>query len=351
MKKAPLLSIIIAVYNTGGEAAGCVLKDCLNSILLQDVSKELFEVVCVNDGSTDNSLEVLQEYASKFENIVIVDQKNAGVGGAKNTGIENASGKYLWLINSDDCIKNGSLRCITDMLLNLSPDIIRVKLKNISEDVFDFNKVLEFKENTYKQKVGYIQPPSDDVTSIIRSDIMNEHKIRFLPGTVYHSDRLLFVQYYLNINFQNNYEIQETVYLRRQRSVSETGRVRYSVKAKNQYVKDSITMAKEYHEILNHQNIENSYLREFVQSQQYFFTEVAIVSIPSSTYDRRETMSYLKEIGVYPYPFLWKNIKKAKGFRNRIIVFLKCFFKYEWIYNIFCFCQSNRNKSAKIERT
>lgn len=345
--KQPLLSIIIAVYNTGGEQAGKVLYNCLDSILIQKFNSELLEIVCVNDGSTDDSLSTLKNYANKYKNIVLVDQKNTGVGGAKNSGINNASGKYLWFINSDDCIKNGSIDCILRMLNDFMPDIIRVKIKNISEDIFDFKKVIKLKKFSYQQLHNFIEPPSDDVTSIIRSDIINDNNIRFLPNTVYHSDRLLFVQYFLNINSDRRFLINETVYLRRQRAISETGKVSFSIKAKNQYVKDSIIMAEEYKKILDNNNIIDLNLKNFIQSQQYFFTEVAIVSIPSSSFNKKNVVKHLKFIGVYPYPFLWQNLKNADGFLNFIIVLIKCFLKFNIIYNVYYLLQVIRNKITK----
>lgn len=94
-----MVSIIIPVYNVSN-----YLKTCLESVINQTY-KEL-EIICINDGSTDNSLEILKEYASKDKRIIIIDKKNAGVSAARNDGIEKSNGEYIFCMDSDDYIDN-----------------------------------------------------------------------------------------------------------------------------------------------------------------------------------------------------------------------------------------------------
>lgn len=89
------VSVCVPVYNVEP-----YLKECLDSLLNQTL-KEI-EIVCVNDGSTDNSLAILEDYASHNANIKVISQKNQGLGGARNTGIKNASGEYIGFIDADD---------------------------------------------------------------------------------------------------------------------------------------------------------------------------------------------------------------------------------------------------------
>lgn len=97
------ISIIVPVYNV--EA---YLKECLNSLLNQDFNGE-YEIICVNDGSTDNSIEILKEYEKTNDKIVLVDQKNKGLSGARNTGFKNAKGKYIMFLDSDDYLKHNKV--------------------------------------------------------------------------------------------------------------------------------------------------------------------------------------------------------------------------------------------------
>lgn len=91
----PLISIIIPIYNVEN-----YLKHCLESLERQTLKD--FEVILVNDGSTDNSLSICKIYSSLLPNCQIIEQTNQGVSSARNTGIQHASGSYLYFMDSDD---------------------------------------------------------------------------------------------------------------------------------------------------------------------------------------------------------------------------------------------------------
>lgn len=93
----PIISIIIPVYNTGK-----YLADCLDSVINQTFSQ--IEIICVNDGSTDNSADILKTYAARDSRIKIMTQKNSGVISARNNGISRARGEYILCLDSDDKI-------------------------------------------------------------------------------------------------------------------------------------------------------------------------------------------------------------------------------------------------------
>lgn len=89
------ISVIIPVYNTE-----LYLKECLDSVINQTL-KEI-EIICINDGSTDNSSEILKEYQEKDNRIVVISQKNKGPGITRNKGIKIAKGEYIICLDSDD---------------------------------------------------------------------------------------------------------------------------------------------------------------------------------------------------------------------------------------------------------
>lgn len=93
--KTPLVSVIIPVYNVEK-----YLEQCLDSIINQTLKD--IEIICVDDGSTDRSLEILQEYKEKDNRIKVLTQKNLYAGVARNTGLKVATGKYLSFLDSDD---------------------------------------------------------------------------------------------------------------------------------------------------------------------------------------------------------------------------------------------------------
>lgn len=89
------ISVIIPVYNTEK-----YLRECLESVIAQTL-KEI-EIICVNDGSSDNSLQILEQYAKMDERILVLSKENGGVSSARNCGMEKATGKYLMFLDSDD---------------------------------------------------------------------------------------------------------------------------------------------------------------------------------------------------------------------------------------------------------
>ena len=116
------LSIVIPVYNTVK-----YLRECLDSCLAQDIPASEYEIICVDDGSTDNSPQIIDEYAARFPNVVAIHQANGGVSTARNTGIDHAKGEYIWFVDSDDYILENSLGEIQKLSLLESPDLIMLK--------------------------------------------------------------------------------------------------------------------------------------------------------------------------------------------------------------------------------
>lgn len=104
------LSIIITIWNDEK-----YLAECLDSCLTQNVPYDDYEVVCVDDGSTDRTPEILKDYAQRYSNVVIVNKEH-GVGFGRNIGIEHSKGEYIWIIDHDDLIEENSLSLIKEII-------------------------------------------------------------------------------------------------------------------------------------------------------------------------------------------------------------------------------------------
>ena len=134
----PKFSIIIPVYNVEK-----YLKKCLESIKNQ--SYKDYEVIIVNDGSTDKSKDILDEYDYK-----VINQKNQGLSVARNNGVKKATGEYLIFVDSDDYIEKDLLKEINKSLTN-NPDIVRYQVKEVYEDD---DKVIKYEEESFKGLSG-----------------------------------------------------------------------------------------------------------------------------------------------------------------------------------------------------
>ena len=112
----PLISVIVPVYNVEK-----YLKQCLDSILVQTFSN--IEIICVNDGSTDNSRKILEEYKNRDSRIKIVDKKNGGLSSARNAGMKVAVGEFISFIDSDDWIEPTMLEKLYESMTTHNTDI------------------------------------------------------------------------------------------------------------------------------------------------------------------------------------------------------------------------------------
>lgn len=129
------LSIIIPVYNTSK-----YLPKCIESCLHQDMDVSKYEIILVDDGSTDNSLEILRSYEASNANIHVYAQKNQKQGAARNNGLKKAEGKFIWFVDSDDWIEHNILAEIRDYLSINQPDLLR------------FDAVDHFEDHTAKKR-------------------------------------------------------------------------------------------------------------------------------------------------------------------------------------------------------
>ncbi|MDO4649225.1 MAG: glycosyltransferase, partial [Eubacteriales bacterium] len=191
----PLVSVIVPVYNVER-----YLSECLDSVLKQTYKN--YEVVCVNDGSTDGSVKILEEYASKDARIRILSQENGGLSAARNHGLKEAKGKYLLFLDSDDLwlpttleelVCRGEKDDLDLMLFNMKPFI---QSEECSEDYLHF-------ERTYQRQFDYpdtckgsrllsmLKKEGEYRASacqfMIRMDLMEKYSISFVRG-ILHED-------------------------------------------------------------------------------------------------------------------------------------------------------------------
>lgn len=156
------MSLIIPVYNVEN-----YLRECLNSCINQTL-KEI-EIICINDCSPDASDVILNEYAAKDKRIKVINHEtNKGLGAARNTGIANATGEYIWFIDSDDFIDINSCQVFYDIAKKNGVDVLMFQGK----DFVDENEVKRYLTPSY-----YNDLPKNKVISLKTYRYKNE----FIP--------------------------------------------------------------------------------------------------------------------------------------------------------------------------
>lgn len=197
-----LVSIIIPVYNTEK-----YLEECIKSLLSQSLCN--CEFIFVNDGSNDNSINIIKNHRKKDERIILINQKNQGVSEARNTGILNAKGKYIGFVDSDDYIDSDMYEELYKQIQNEKCDII---ISNFEEELngnkcsrkysLKENKVLD--KNYIENEILPFLLREDSLNTVCnklyKKSIIDENNIRFPKGVPLGEDGIFNMIYFSKCN-------------------------------------------------------------------------------------------------------------------------------------------------------
>jgi len=184
MSQNTLVSIVVPVYNVEN-----YLQRCLDSIIGQTFQH--IEIIVVNDGSTDTSLEILKHYAQREPRITLIDQSNQGLSGARNSGIKTAQGEYILFVDSDDIIEPSLVEECLQLIKKEQSDIIVYGYKKVKEDMsliaqpYLENRTLDRAEALYELLSLNISPMA--CNKFIRTDLLKNNRISF-PVAKLHED-------------------------------------------------------------------------------------------------------------------------------------------------------------------
>jgi glycosyltransferase involved in cell wall biosynthesis len=191
------VSIIIPVYNVEK-----YLQDCLDSVINQTL-KEI-EIICINDGSQDGSLNILKQYAAQDNRIRIMDQSNKGLSATRNAGLRSAIGKYIYFLDSDDCIELNAMDILYAAAEKDELDIVYFDAKcfyenaDLEENYANYKDYYERNaqypgvycgQELYSELVSNKDFKPSACLQFIRTDFLKQHKINFLEGII-HEDNL-----------------------------------------------------------------------------------------------------------------------------------------------------------------
>ncbi len=179
-----ILSFVVPTYNIEE-----FLAECLDSLINQDLALDSYEIIVINDGSTDQSLSIAERYAEQNSNIKVISQTNSGLSMTRNRGVEEASGKYIWFIDSDDWITSNCLQKIIEKIEhNDFPDMVAIsRLKYLpnertEEYIENSTDGISGKEFLYKR---IYQAPAQ--CYLFKKEFLKNHNLAFKSG-IYHED-------------------------------------------------------------------------------------------------------------------------------------------------------------------
>lgn len=211
------ISVVVPVYNVEE-----YLKECLDSIVNQTFTD--LEIICVNDGSKDNSLQILNEYAKKDDRIIVIDQENGGHAVATNVGIDKATGKYLFLMDSDDKLKLDALELTYNAAEEKQVDFVLFQAINYDDEKDEFYEDENYSMNALAEHVGENIFSFDDLgdlalriavtpwTKLYNREFIEKSQIRFAEGLIF-EDNIFFFE--VLIQAKRIYFLKEHLFYRR----------------------------------------------------------------------------------------------------------------------------------------
>ena len=174
------LSIILTVYNKEP-----FLRRALDALLNQeDVVDGDYEVLAINDGSTDGSAALLEEYRCRDYRLRVMAQQNQGLSIARNNGLEAAFGEYVWFVDADDMIAPNAVRLICDAM-ELQPDVIPIYAQ--TEGIDRVRNAIRHDAHTGKDVISYGGWEQCGVFYIDKKAFLKVNELSFIPG-IYHED-------------------------------------------------------------------------------------------------------------------------------------------------------------------
>ena len=185
-KEQPAVSVIVPVYNVEK-----YLRECLDSIVAQTLTD--LEILLINDGSTDGSLEILKEYAKKDGRIKVIDKPNEGYGKTMNRGIEMATGEYIGIVESDDWIEPDMYETLYSIAKTHNVEVAKSSFVAFDDETGLNKRGPKMPKRDMEEVINPRQNPGIFCvmpciwSAIYRRDFLNNYKIRFLesPGASY----------------------------------------------------------------------------------------------------------------------------------------------------------------------
>jgi len=201
----PYVSVIVPIYN-----AEKYLRTTLNCIINQTLKN--IEIILVNDGSKDKSLDICLEYAEKDKRVKVVDKKNNGVSSTRNKGIENAVGEYITFVDSDDIIKEDMYLTMYEIVKKYDADMVDCSYRTITRsgknEIIYRHKhpknVLLDKEYILKYVIPSLVGVENNLNLFIFSSVWNklyktgkikENNIKFYEDRIKYEDRIFTVEF------------------------------------------------------------------------------------------------------------------------------------------------------------
>lgn len=316
------LSIIVPVYNVEK-----YIRPCIESIFNQGLDEDCFEVIIINDGTKDKSMEMIADIISLHHNITVIHQENQGLSVVRNNGIAAAKGEYILMPDSDDLLIEHSLKPLLEIALATNDDLVVADFLKMSDEEIEQSKthpIEQKKEFEYQEKTGE-QLFLEDLNqyqcvvwrTLYRRAFLIENNLKFVPG-IYIQDVPFTNECYLKAGKCIKTSWLLNIYRRGHESATSS----FNIKKLKDF---SIALAKTW-ELTRLDGLSSSTqfkLRQNVYNSFSLLVWITTNQIKNAS-ERKEVLDFLKQQA----PDLWF----SNGKKQRLVSFLYKYLPHTYIH-------------------
>ena len=306
-------SFIVPVYNTEK-----FLKKCLDSLVNQTYKD--FEIIVVNDGSTDKSSNIISKYQKKYKNIIVINKENEGLSMARNRGIQKSSGKYIIFVDSDDYVSDKLLENIDKEMEDC--DILRFQIATLNEC---YAEEKEYHEEGFSARSGleafkylssyhFVEPAW---CYVIKKDYYIKNKFSFKKG-VYHEDFGLIPYVIYNARKVKSIDFIGYYYIQRNGSIMNNNDYKKSVKKAFDMLEQYKTMRLFAKNINRKNNLDDYFL-------SYISNSVIVKARELKKDEKKVYINELKKLNVFDGVLVNTRIRRFKKYlmKHNLNLYLK----------------------------
>lgn len=328
------ISFCLPVYNVGK-----YIQDCVDSIISQCSGLFLYEIICIDDFSSDNSYEVLAGIQKRVPQIKIFrNDQNKGVSYTRNRAITLAEGKYIWFVDPDDMLFPGAVIKMLTEIENKDGNVVLGNYvtgsENIKYEDFAKNQGGVFKELLVEDEEFLPQSQAGKkmctvCAGMFKRKFLMENDLRFQEKMIAQEDTLFYYQFSLRVNDIIKYENPCYIYRQRDSSVMHS---KSEERSRRYY-----TSMRVMYDVYNTHLLKGDYkskerlLKKIHHTRENIATTLA--GVPNTSFVRSE-MRELRKKGIYPYPFRKQSLRSNGNLLKRILFFLQPIEMFFWVLHI-----------------
>lgn len=281
-------SIIVPAYNLSK-----FIIACLDSIVNQDLEKNEYEVLIINDGSTDTTASIVEEYTKKHQNFFLINKDNGGVSSARNLGLKKAKGEYIFFVDGDDFLCDNILGKIYSLIKNNNLDIARFGYNYATNFILrkDKPRVLEKSEKIIQGLEFLKKHDIDDFfpwSFVFSREYLSKHNLKFNNELSFSEDKEFIIK---SMVFDNNFMNFELIHYNYNVLREDSATAVYSKKHLKDLIKSNLIIYK-----LSESTSLNYTLQEYIRNNSLKSLELSYYSLTRTSIWNKfwEWYEYLK---------------------------------------------------------